>query len=235
MTRVLITRPQPGAAETADRLRALGHEPVVAPLFEVRAKEWSPPAAMPEAVMLTSAAAAREGGPAMAPYLGLPCFCVGARTAAAAQDAGFTDIRAPEVHDGGELLAAIAAAGIGDILHLSGIEIATYAPPAGLKVERRVVYGAHFHSWSEAERTAAQAAEVALIYSPRGGEALAAAFGAHRKGVRLSAISRNAATAAGDGWAARAVAASPDEDALFAAAGLLCEKQADKAPLTRTG
>jgi uroporphyrinogen-III synthase len=133
MTRVLITRPQPGAADTAERLRALGHEPVVAPLFEVRAKEWSPPAAMPEAVMLTSAAAAREGGPAMAPYLGLPCFCVGARTAAAAQDAGFTDIRTPEVEDGGELLAAIAEEGIGDILHLSGIEIASYPPPAGLR------------------------------------------------------------------------------------------------------
>ncbi|WP_339705642.1 uroporphyrinogen-III synthase [uncultured Sphingosinicella sp.] len=234
MTRVLITRPQPGAADTAERLRALGHEPVVAPLFEVRAKEWSQPAAMPEAVMLTSAAAAREGGPAMAPYLGLPCFCVGPRTAAAAQDAGFTDIRTPEVEDGGELLAAIAEEGIGDILHLSGIEIASYPPPAGLRVERRVVYGAHFHRWSEAELKAARAADVALVYSPRGGEALGAALGAHRKDVRLSAISRNAADAAGAGWAARAVAAAPDEDALFAAAGLLCEKQTRKAPLTRT-
>jgi uroporphyrinogen-III synthase len=234
MTRVLITRPQPGAAETADRLRALGHEPLVVPLFVVAAKEWAPPP-ITEAIMLTSAAAAREGGPAMAPFLGLPCFCVGARTAAAARNAGFTDVRAPDVRDGGELLAAIAAAGIRSVLHLSGVEIASYAPPAGLQLDRRVVYGASFHGWTDEERATAQSADVALVYSPRGGEAVGAALGAHRKAMRLSAISRNAATAAGEGWAARAVAASPDEDALFAAAGLLCEKQAGEAPLTRTG
>jgi uroporphyrinogen-III synthase len=185
--------------------------------------------------MLTSAAAPREGGQAMAPYLGLPCFCVGARTADAARSAGFTDVRAPDVRDGGELFTAIADAGIAAVLHLSGVEIAAYVPPRGLHVERRVVYGASFHAWSEEERSAALSADVALVYSPRGGEALAAALGSHRKGARLAAISRNAGNAAGEGWAARAVAASPDEDALFAAAGLLCEKQAGEAPLTRTG
>ncbi|WBX84840.1 uroporphyrinogen-III synthase [Sphingosinicella microcystinivorans] len=235
MSRVLITRPQPGAAETAARLRALGHEPVVVPLFEVAARDWTPPAAMPDAVMLTSAAAAREGGAAMAPFLGLPCFCVGERTAAAARSAGFTDVRTPDVCDGGELLGAIAAALKGNVLHLSGLEIASYAPPRGLRLDRRIVYGASFHGWSDAERAAALTAEVALVYSPRGGEALAAALGAGRSAVRLAAISRNAAAAAGDGWAARAIAAFPDEDALFAAAGLLCEKQAGEAPLTRTG
>jgi uroporphyrinogen-III synthase len=235
MTRVLITRPQPGAAETADRLLALGHEPLVVPLFVVEAKDWAPPPAMPEAIMLTSAAAAREGGLAMAPFLGLPCFCVGARTAAAARSAGFTDVRAPDVRDGGELLAAIAAAGVRSVLHLSGLEIASYAPPAGLHLDRRVVYGASFYGWTDEERATAHRADIALAYSPRGAEALGAALGADRKEMHLAAISRNAANAAGDGWAACAVAARPDEDALFAAAGLLCEKQAGKAPLTRTG
>lgn len=234
MTRVLITRPQPGAAETANRLRALGHEPLVVPLFVVEAKDWTPPSAMPEAIMVTSAAAAREGGPGMAPFFGLPCFCVGARTAAAARSAGFTDVHAPEVRDGGELLAAIGAAGIGSVLHLSGLEIASYAPPPGLQLDRRIVYGASFHGWTEEERATAQSADVALVYSPRGGEALGAAL-AERDGIRVAAISRNAINAVGEGWAARAVAASPDEDALFAAAGLLCEKQAKEAGLTRTG
>ncbi|MBB4631554.1 uroporphyrinogen-III synthase [Sphingosinicella soli] len=235
MTRVLITRPHPGAGETAARILALGHEPVVAPLFEITARQWAAPAAMPDAVMFTSAAAPREGGPAMASFLALPCFCVGARTAAAARLAGFTDVRAPDVDDGGALLAAIAAAGKVSVLHLCGLEIAGYAPPPGLRLDRRVVYGASLHGWTDEERETARGADVALVYSPRGGEALAAALGAGRSNVRLAAISRNAASAAGDGWAARAVAARPEEDALFAAAKLLCEKQADKAPLTRTG
>ncbi len=226
MMRVLITRPQPGAAETADRIRSLGHEPVVAPLFAVEAKLWSPPETLPEAIMLTSAAAAREAGSAMAPLLGLPCFCVGSRTAAAARAAGFTDVLQPEARDGGELLAAISAAGKRDVLHLSGLEIASYAPPAGMQLDRRIVYGAAFHPWSDDESAEATRTDVALVYSPRGGEALAAMVGENRKRIRLAAISRNAASAAGEGWAGLSIAAFPDEDALFAAAGLLCEKQA---------
>ena len=41
--KVLILRPQPGADETAARARALGLEPLVAPLFTVRPLAWTPP------------------------------------------------------------------------------------------------------------------------------------------------------------------------------------------------
>ncbi len=41
--RLLVLRPQPGADETAARARALGLEPVVAPLFSVRPLHWTPP------------------------------------------------------------------------------------------------------------------------------------------------------------------------------------------------
>ena len=43
MTRLLVLRPQPGADTTAARARALGFEPVIAPLFEVRAVPWDAP------------------------------------------------------------------------------------------------------------------------------------------------------------------------------------------------
>ena len=33
--RILVTRPQPGAADTASVLRARGHEPIIAPLSEI--------------------------------------------------------------------------------------------------------------------------------------------------------------------------------------------------------
>lgn len=233
MTRVLVTRPQPGAGETAAHLAAHGHTPLVLPLFETAASDWTPPAQAPDAVMLTSAAAARHGGVGLAAYLDLPCFCVGARTADAAHAAGFADLRAPQVRDGGELLTAIAAAGYRDILHLSGAEIAAYPPPEPLRVTRRVVYAAHPRAWSVADRDSARTATSALAFSPRGAARLAEALGEDRAAFHLTAISPNAAAAAGGGWASVAVAATPDEDALFAAAGLLCDKPHDKASLTR--
>ena len=63
MRPVLVLRPEPGAGETAARARALGLEPIVAPLFAVRPIAWAAPdPAAYDAVMLTSANAARHGG-----------------------------------------------------------------------------------------------------------------------------------------------------------------------------
>ncbi len=47
--------------------------------------------------------------PALQPFLQLPLFCVGARTAAAAREAGFGDIRI-EAQDAAQLARAIAQA-----------------------------------------------------------------------------------------------------------------------------
>jgi uroporphyrinogen-III synthase len=43
LSRVWVTRAQPGAEATAARLRALGHDPVVAPLLEVRPRPGAAP------------------------------------------------------------------------------------------------------------------------------------------------------------------------------------------------
>ncbi len=63
---VLITRPEPGASETAARVAALGFQPVVAPLLEVRAlRPRLPPPGRLQAVLATSgnAVAALPAGP----------------------------------------------------------------------------------------------------------------------------------------------------------------------------
>ena len=71
---VLILRPQPGADESAARARALGLDPVVAPLFTVRPLAWEAPnPADFDAVMMTSANAARFGGDGLTPFIDLPC------------------------------------------------------------------------------------------------------------------------------------------------------------------
>ncbi|APG86111.1 uroporphyrinogen-III synthase protein [Sinorhizobium americanum CCGM7] len=97
--RVLVTRPRPAAERTALKLEAMGHQPVVLPLMQaqhfvaaVRAGFDRPH----EAIAVTSAEAVRvlAGlGPALQPHLATALFAVGAATAGAATDLGFTDVR----------------------------------------------------------------------------------------------------------------------------------------------
>src|SRR5262245_41571800 len=93
---IWITRAQPGADATAGRVRALGREPLVAPLLEVSPAGGGPiDLAGVGALAFTSANgvrafAAREAG------RGLAVFSVGAATAAAARAAGFAEVAASD-------------------------------------------------------------------------------------------------------------------------------------------
>ena len=54
--RILVTRPQPSAADTAMALRARGHEPIVAALLEMELLSEVDPKTGPwDAILLTSA------------------------------------------------------------------------------------------------------------------------------------------------------------------------------------
>jgi len=83
--RVLITRPEPGAVQTAKRLRALGWKPVCLPLTEISPLPAELPAGCKfDAVAIPSANAIRHARPALLRALaGLPVFAVGQRTAEA--------------------------------------------------------------------------------------------------------------------------------------------------------
>ena len=118
--KILVLRPQPGADETAARARTLGLEPVVTPLFSVRALAWTAPDPGGfDAVMLTSASAARQAAAGLAPFRTLPCYAVGEATAAAAGEAGFADIRVgPD--DGAALLLMMAEDGVRSAFHACG-------------------------------------------------------------------------------------------------------------------
>jgi uroporphyrinogen-III synthase len=97
--RILVTRPQPAADKTAARLRELGHEPFVLPLTQGIFEPDIALAALVQggytALALTSAQAARALAlltNALAPYLDIPVFCVGAATANAAGLLGFRKV-----------------------------------------------------------------------------------------------------------------------------------------------
>lgn len=223
MRRVLILRPRPGADETAERAVALGFDVTVAPLFITGALRWdAPPADMYDALMLTSANALRLGGPGLATFRHLPVFAVGEATAAAARAAGFKRVEAGDA-DAVALLALMAQAGVGRALHLGGREYRDAAHPA-IRIDRIAVYAADPVVALPADATAALAeGATALLHSPRAA-ALFASFVDRRAAIPIAAISAAAARAAGQGWAAVAIAERPDDNALLAAAVQLCDQ-----------
>lgn len=95
--RVLVARPQPGADATARRLEQLGFAPVLLPLTEIRSLpvDSLPTADGVDAVALTSVNALRHAPRQLTTaFARKPCFGVGAETAAAARNAGFSHVLA---------------------------------------------------------------------------------------------------------------------------------------------
>lgn len=226
MSRILVLRPEPGASVTAARARALGLEPILAPLFIAEPIAWSPPPPTDfEALVLTSAQTPRLAGPALGALACLPCFAVGPATAAAADRHG---LRIECAGDGGanQLAALLAEQTSGRLLHLcgadrrplGGVEPRTHAIP----VYRMIA------AWElpAAARSAMDGACVALIHSPAAAAAFAglvAAAGLSRADVWIAAISSAAATAAGTGWRRVAVARQPRDAPLLELAAELCQ------------
>ena len=217
--RLLVTRPLPAGAATTARLQAQGHDVTLAPLMATEAVAWDMPDRLPDAVMLTSAFAARLAGPSAAALRHLPVFAVGGATARAALAAGFADVR----EAGGTaqaLLETVAAAGVASILHLTGEDRTPVIIPAGLAVATCTVYRARLLPLA-----ALPAVDWVLLYSPRSAAHFAAEL--QRLSVSLStvnvaAISGATLASAGPGWRATAVATEPTEDALLAAIGISC-------------
>ncbi len=122
--RLLVTRPQPEAAETAARLEALGHEAVVEPLTTIT---FLPPSDIdfaPSALAFTSSNGVRAAAkwPISASWRDVTIFAVGEKTAFEARQAGFRDVRI----GGGDMTTLVEAVvdGLdplaGKLLHIAG-------------------------------------------------------------------------------------------------------------------
>jgi uroporphyrinogen-III synthase len=144
--RVLITRPEPGASETAVRVAAMGYTPVVAPLLEIRTtRSPLPPAERIAAILLPSGNAVDM---LPASYWNLPTLTVGDATARRATRTGFQNVTSA---DGDAVaLAALARNRIrprdGALLLACGRgqsqALAADLRGSGYRVPRRVVYEA---------------------------------------------------------------------------------------------
>jgi uroporphyrinogen-III synthase len=91
--RVLVTRPEPEASRTAERITALGFEPVVLPLMTTAAMRVEAVPTDVDAVAVTSSSALRHAPAHLLAALGAkPCFAVGDKTAERAHEAGFGSV-----------------------------------------------------------------------------------------------------------------------------------------------
>jgi uroporphyrinogen-III synthase len=96
---VLVTRPAPDNDVTANTLRAQGFEPLLAPVLLFQSLPFRDDEARAYGgVVLTSTNALRAiaGHPILARLRSLPTFVVGERTAQAARDASFADVRSAD-------------------------------------------------------------------------------------------------------------------------------------------
>lgn len=216
---MLVTRPEPGAAETAAACAALGWDVVLAPALVLRA---TPPARLPpaQALLLPSRAAARALEPGA-----LPVLAVGEGTAAEARARGFADVRAAE--GDAASLAEYAAATLdpkaGPLLLAVGrgygTELAAALRRRGFRVLRRVAYAAAPAAalpQPAIDSLRAGRVAAALFTSPRGARTTIAllrraGLADAARGIRAIAISARIAEALAPlPWAATEVTARPD-------------------------
>jgi uroporphyrinogen-III synthase len=216
--RIWVTRAQPGADRSAERLTALGFTPVVMPLLEIRRLDVQPDLTGVDALVFTSINGVSAYA-ALSPIPGLPVFTVGEATARAARDAGFTKIRSAD----GDVVALAAlirdeAAGL-SLLHLGAAEPA--GDLAGLVGTAARVAAQPLYRAVETHASPPGAWDLVLLHSPRAARALAASLPAGAATDRIAVAISPAAGAPLDGLGLAEIrlAATPDETGMLAALG----------------
>lgn len=217
-----MTRARPGAEATAERLRALGHIPWVAPLLAVEALAQTPLSLEGAGALAFTSANAVRAFTEREPRRDLPVFAVGETTAAAARAAGFAQVQSAEgdVAALGRLIAT--AAPCGQVLHpgaqnlagdLAGALGAAGVPARAVALYRTVVCA------PQPSPPATLAA--VLVHSPRAAGALAGHLARRPEGLdpgRLDAFGLSPACLAplrGSGLRSLRAAGTPDETALL--------------------
>jgi len=220
---LVVTRADPGGAATAARAAAMGLDVRHLPLFEARALDWSiPDPADFDALLITSAQAARLAGPGLSRLASLPVYAVGRASADAAAAAGLAIARVGGT-DAQSLVDAMTSSNIGRILWLCGRDRSAL-DPRGADLVARACYAVDPvpppAGWAEAVAGPA----VLLVHSGRGARRLADLVPTGRERLSLVAISAAVARAAGAGWDRIVLAERPDDAAMLAQAHALCHK-----------
>ncbi|MGH7024949.1 MAG: uroporphyrinogen-III synthase [Caulobacteraceae bacterium] len=222
MRRVWITRASPGAQATAERVRALGWDPLVAPLLETKLLPTRIDLTGVAALAFTSGAGARAFAQ-LSERRDLPVFAVGAATAEASRELGFGDVRSADADVAGlaRFIADRATSLDGAILHAGAAE------PAGDLVGDLAARGILARAQAVYETVDAEPPayvferlaeiEAVLVHSPRAGRRLAETLRDHAApGLSAYCLSPAVlATLDGLELARKRAAPLPNEDALL--------------------
>jgi len=233
---LLVTRPEPDNARTAEALRGRGHAVTLAPVLRVETDVDADLGAGPwAAVLITSANAVRAVAdhPRKMECLLVPTFCVGRRSAEAAHAAGFAHVVAAD-GDADDLARLVAArapalAPSRPVLWLAGEDragdLAGALAAKGVAVHTVVIYRAVAETALPAavrDALAGGALDGVLHYSRRSAdafEAIAMAAGIDLKSLPTKHYCLSAQVAApllALGIGSVVVAERPDEAALLA-------------------
>ncbi len=181
MPTILLTRPAPGAAETADALRArLGEVKIVySPLLSIGFQQAK--FANPHATPIFTSRNGVEGFLRSGGNANGPCWCVGEATAQAAEAAGFTP-RAAE-GDAESLIAMMLASGDqGPFQHYRGAhargDVAGRLSAAGRPTGAEVVYSQDSCDLSDEAKALFRGETVVIVplFSPRTAAQFASAY-----------------------------------------------------------
>lgn len=227
--KVLVTRAEPGAQQTAQRLRRRGYSALVSPAIILGTV--TPPPVLPlgsaGGLIFTSANGVRFFAGASG-RRDLTAWCVGPATARAAHDAGFGHIQNARgnADDLAILIRHKARRKAGPLIHVAN-EAAAGELAARLRGDDFEVIFASLYKAMPASKLKPMAAKslktcdlhAVLVHSAKGARAfarLAKSFDV--SAVRLVAVSEKAAQPALQlGWLSIDIAAAPNETALIAA------------------
>ena len=229
MLPVIVTRTQPGAAETGARVEALGATPLIAPALEIRffplQEDWAP---QPDESLIFTSANGVHAYEAAGWSNDHRVVAVGPATTNAAKVAGFSDILNADGNsdDVVELISSSFRASDTRWVHYSN------DAAAGQIVERLSVYGFNIRfvplygtiavPWEAVQPVLSESrAGILLIHSTKAAEAVQGWIGNGRigpSGFHLVAVSERAsAPLAGLGWRSVVNAVRPNENKLMEA------------------
>ena len=223
MSRVWVTRAEPGAAATADRLAMLGHEPWVAPLLAVRPLPGGPISLLGVGALAFTSANGVAAFAARSTERNLPVFAVGAATGGAAWRAGFGQVISAEgdVAALAELIALRIDDLRGAVLAPGPVEAAGdlegELTARGVEARRLAIYETAVVDPGAETAATLEGIEVVLLHSPKAARALAAWL-AGSSAPGLTGLCLSTAVAAprvGAGLREVRAAATPTEAALL--------------------
>ncbi len=175
---LLVTRPAPGAEQTAAKLGDLGHRVTIESLSIIEATDNPFPQGNYSAVVVTSAAAIRllANHEAKPHLLKLPLFCVGDATAKAAITAGFTNVTSAsgDAKDLTQLLLKADHGKSAPLLYISGedraFDLAASLKKSGQECVEWIIYRARLSKILSKQTAAllqANKFDGVLLYSAR--------------------------------------------------------------------